>query len=234
MNITFKQSPNYTPGRTKPITKVVIHWMAGTLASTDAQFANPQSEVSAHYGIENDIIHQYVREGDTAWHARQANPYTIGIEHSAAPGRNATESTINTSARLLADICSRHNIPINRGNVIKHSEVVNTLCSGTIPIDEIINKALALQKGEEMLNEGDSYNVTEIFGEGDKQRFKGQAWSAVFYNYLQGKIKQQKQDLKNATDIANIRLDQINDLLSDDDNAEVKLAKIEQIIKGDT
>jgi len=159
MNITFKQSPNYSPGRSQAITKVVMHWMVGTLASTDAQFANSKSEVSAHYGIENNTIHQYVRDGDTAWHAKQANPYTIGIEHSAAPGRPATQETINTSARLLADICSRHNIPINRGNVIKHSEVVNTKCPGTIPIDEIISKAIAIQKGDDMPNAGDVHNA---------------------------------------------------------------------------
>jgi len=141
---TFIQSPNYTGGRTSKIDTVVIHWMAGTLAGTDATFANRNSQVSAHYGIENYTIHQYVKESDTAWHALQANSRSIGIEHSAAPSRNATQSTIDTSAKLVADICKRYNIPIDRTHIIKHSEVVATQCPGTIPVDEIIKKAKAI------------------------------------------------------------------------------------------
>ncbi len=152
MNIQYIPSPNYTPGRIQPITKIVIHWAVGTMASTDAQFANPNSEVSAHYCIEDNNIHQYVKNGDTAWHARQANPYSLGVEHSAAPGRPATEATINTSAQLVAQLCSKHNIAINRGNIIPHSQVVATECPGTIPIDRIISMAQAIV-GQEIKEE---------------------------------------------------------------------------------
>jgi len=140
----FKPSPNFTGGRTAKIDRIVIHWIVGTLASADATFANRNSQVSAHYGIENSTVHQYVRESDTAWHAKSANARSIGIEHSAAPLRNATATTIKTSAKLVADICKRYNIPIDRKHIIKHSEVVATACPGTIPIDEIIKQAKEL------------------------------------------------------------------------------------------
>lgn len=42
--------------------------MAGTLAGAGAWFANPASQVSAHYGIGLDgRMHQYVQLDDTAW-----------------------------------------------------------------------------------------------------------------------------------------------------------------------
>jgi hypothetical protein len=149
MTIVQKNTANYTSGRTSKTTKIVMHWMVGTLASTDATFANPNSKVSAHYGIENGNVHQYVNEADTAWHAMSANSYSIGIEHSAAPGRNATASTVETSAQLLAMIAKRHNIKLSRSTVIKHSEVVATQCPGTIPIDQIIKRANQILKGEQ-------------------------------------------------------------------------------------
>lgn len=42
--------------------------MAGTLAATDAWFANPASQVSAHYGAGLDgALHQYVKLVHAAW-----------------------------------------------------------------------------------------------------------------------------------------------------------------------
>lgn len=185
MNIIQKPSPNYQPGRSQLITKVVLHWMDGTLASTDAVFANPDSQVSAHYGIENNIIHQYIQEGDTAWHAISANPYSIGIEHSAAPGRPASDETINTSAQLLREICQRHNIAINRGNVIPHSQVVNTQCPGTLPIDLIISKA----QGEDMTPA--SYETANIYAQTILFRNMGED---EFNKYHKGKTRNELFD----------------------------------------
>lgn len=221
MNITQVPSPNYTPGRSKPITKVVIHWMDGTLGSTDIQFTNPETEVSAHYGIEDNKIHQYVREGDTAWHAKQANPYTIGIEHSAQPGRDATPETINTSAQLVADICSRHNIAINSGNIIPHSQVVATQCPGTIPINEIINKALAIIKGEDMPNSGDVTNVykrinNKVPDQHEIQTYTTKPWNApdgLYYGKVDIDIQNLQKALKDAdTDDAE-KIKQIKEIL---------------------
>ena len=151
MKITQKPSPNFTPGRTARIDRIVMHWIVGNLASADATFANPKSQVSAHYGIEGRSVHQYVKESDTAWHAMEANSRSIGIEHSAAPNRPAAPSTLETSAQLIAQIAKRYNLPLNRTTVIKHSEVVPTQCPRTIPIDSIIKRANELLKGEEML-----------------------------------------------------------------------------------
>src|SRR5271163_203896 len=83
------------PGQFQP-EAVVIHIMEGTLKGTDSWFNDPRAKVSAHYGIgTGGLVHQYVKEADTAFHAGivdrptwpllkpRVNPnyYTIGIEH---------------------------------------------------------------------------------------------------------------------------------------------------------
>ena len=60
MTIKFIGSPNFDTSR-KPIKQVVIHWMVGTLKATDAVFQDKIRNTSAHYGVEDEIIHQYVK-----------------------------------------------------------------------------------------------------------------------------------------------------------------------------
>ena len=74
----------------------------------------------------------------------------------------------------------------------------------TIPKDRIAG-ILRLKGSLTMLNEGDSYNVTAKFKEPDSNRFAGQAWSAVFYNYQSGAIDGLWRSLDSVTGIANIR-----------------------------
>jgi len=147
MNKTWVGSPNYDESRAT-IDRVVIHWMAGTLASADAQFKKTGG-TSAHYGIENDVVHQYVLEKNTAYHAGNyaMNQRSIGIEHSAAPGRDATEETYKTSGELVAQIAKAYNIPLDRAHIIKHSEVVPTQCCGTVDVDKIISIARSINSG---------------------------------------------------------------------------------------
>lgn len=147
MNIQWRSSPNFWAGRTQPITTIVIHWMAGNLSAADKVFhsnVGTDAATSAHYGIEDETVYQWVKDEDTAWHARQANPYSIGIEHSAQPGRDASPATLETSAQLIATLCKKHNIPIDRAHIIPHSQVVQTSCPGTIPLDALIARARQL------------------------------------------------------------------------------------------
>jgi hypothetical protein len=139
--IIQKPSPNQDANRVK-VDRVVIHWIVGNLAAADAVFAKPGG-VSAHYGIEDNTVHQYVAEDKVAYHAGvyAMNQRSIGIEHSAAPDRPASEATYQTSGKLIAEICKRHSIPLDRAHIIKHSEVKATQCPGTMDLDKLINIA---------------------------------------------------------------------------------------------
>lgn len=141
MVITQKPSPNFDSNRVT-IDRILIHWIVGNLSTADAQFAKPNS-TSAHYGIENNEVHQYVQENKVAYHAGNYpfNQRSIGIEHSAAPDRPATEETYKTSGQLVREIAARYNIPLDRQHIMRHSEVVATQCCGTIDIDKIISYA---------------------------------------------------------------------------------------------
>jgi N-acetylmuramoyl-L-alanine amidase len=129
------------PGAWRP-EAIVIHVMDGSLAGTDAWFNDPSSKVSAHYGVGKDgVVHQYVKEVDTAYHAgtvvdpawtkirkdaqgRFINPnfYTIGIEHagwgvSTDPWPDAQRQA---SLQLARDIAERWGIPLDAEHVIPH------------------------------------------------------------------------------------------------------------------
>ena len=88
--------PNFTEGREgTAVDRIVIHYIVGTLAAADTTFSDPNSGVSAHYGIGEGEIHQFVDEANTAWHAGDwnFNLRSIGIEHSADPSRTRAGTT---------------------------------------------------------------------------------------------------------------------------------------------
>jgi N-acetyl-anhydromuramyl-L-alanine amidase AmpD len=121
---------NYDAGRTAAITTIVIHETDGTWLSATNWFQNPRSHVSAHYLVRawDGGIMQFVAEGDTAYHARNANPYSIGIEHEYDP-RHAIPHTIaqyRSSALLVCAIAKRYGIPTDRRHIIGHNEVPGT------------------------------------------------------------------------------------------------------------
>jgi N-acetylmuramoyl-L-alanine amidase len=146
--IDWLGSPNRERGRRgyRPEV-VVVHIMDGTLIGTDAWFANPQSQVSAHYGVgTGGQIHQYVGESDTAWHAGRryrsswrlikpgVNPnlYTIGIEHEGLVDTPWSDTMLSASTQLGAAICNRWSIPVDRDHLIGHREVyARKTCPGS-------------------------------------------------------------------------------------------------------
>lgn len=121
---------NYDVGRTEAITQIVIHETDGTWLSATNWFQSPYSKVSAHYLVRawDGGIMQFVAEGDTAYHARNANPYSIGIEHEYDP-RHAiphTNAQYRSSALLVCAIAKRYGIPTDRDHIIGHNEVPGT------------------------------------------------------------------------------------------------------------
>lgn len=151
MNIKWIGSPNFDKNR-KPIDRIVLHWFGDSstsstvIAGVDAQFQKTGG-TSAHYAVEKDVIHQYVKEEHVAYHAGvyTMNQRSIGIEHSGGPNRQITESTYKSSAALVKDIAERYKIPLDRNHIIAHRDVKSTACPGTLDIDKIIYMA----KGEE-------------------------------------------------------------------------------------
>lgn len=146
MNIIWKGSPNHSTQRST-IDRIVIHWFgAGTLESANSRFQVAANQVSAHYGISNGTVYQWVREVDTAYHAGDwnMNLRSIGIEHDAKPDQAATDETYRSSAQIVANVARKFNIPLDRTHVIGHKEVKATQCPGTMDLDRIIREAKAI------------------------------------------------------------------------------------------
>lgn len=66
-----------------PIDTIVLHVMQGTLAGTEATFANSDAHASAHLGIsKTGLVEQFLPFDVMAWHAgnKAVNQRSIGIE----------------------------------------------------------------------------------------------------------------------------------------------------------
>jgi hypothetical protein len=118
---------NYQVGRTAAITTIVIHVTQGSYAGTISWFKDPAAQVSAHYVVRSSDgqITQMVAEKDTAWHARSANPYSIGIEHEGYIDQPSwfTDAMYRSSAALTRNIADRRGIPKDRNHIKGHSEM---------------------------------------------------------------------------------------------------------------
>ncbi|NEB15859.1 N-acetylmuramoyl-L-alanine amidase [Streptomyces coelicoflavus] len=118
---------NYQPGRSAPIDKVVIHVTQGSYAGSISWFQNGSAGVSSHYVVRSSDgdVTQMVRDADTAYHARSANPSSLGIEHEGYVDNPSwfTDSMYRSSAALTRHLCDRHGIPEDRAHILGHNEL---------------------------------------------------------------------------------------------------------------
>lgn len=133
----------------KPINKIVLHHNAGTGINVVPN-CWVSRQASAHYQIENGTIISCLDEDITGWHCGAAgadnNSHTIGIEHqnsTGAPDWKVSAENQEKSAQLVAEICQRRNIPIDRNHIVRHREMPNcqTACSGGLDIEWIVKRA---------------------------------------------------------------------------------------------
>jgi len=94
---------------------------------------NGWSGIGYHYVIRKDGA---IERGRPEWsigsHAYGENSHTIGI-HLSGNFEQAypTEDQLDRCGALIADICDRYGIPIDRNHVVGHGELMSTDCPGT-------------------------------------------------------------------------------------------------------
>ncbi|RZI47978.1 peptidoglycan recognition protein family protein [Lactococcus kimchii] len=146
---SWQRGGNFGQIARKPINKLVLHHNAGT-GSGVVPNCWVGRQASAHYQIENGTIISCLDEDITAWHCGASgvdnNSHTIGIEHqnsTGAPDWKVSAENQEKSAQLVAEICKRRGIPIDRNHIVRHREMPNcqTACSGGLDIDWIVNRA---------------------------------------------------------------------------------------------
>ncbi|MFI5101913.1 MAG: N-acetylmuramoyl-L-alanine amidase [Terriglobales bacterium] len=136
---------------------IVIHIMDGSFAAGESVFLSEGTQKSAHYGISKQgVIHQYVDENDTAFHAGivvnptwellkpgiNPNFYTIGIEHEGRPDDVWPGVQLTASAGLIGEIVARWNIPVDPPHLVRHHQIrAGKTCPGNwLQMDELIQR----------------------------------------------------------------------------------------------
>lgn len=114
------------------VDRVVLHTMEGTYAGTIAWFSNPDRPVltAAHYLVAADgrqcqmaletskLLHCGSRT-ESGWNDR-----SIGIElEGHAVDAAFPVAMLESAAKLVADICRRRGIPVDRTHILGHREV---------------------------------------------------------------------------------------------------------------
>lgn len=162
--VEFVQAKHFTPvwpGPARSISMIVIHtmecletaeaadnvalWFAG-----QTKYEPPQA--SAHFCIDDESTVQCVRTIDIAWHAKQVNDRSIGIEHAgfakqtAVDWQNAyAQQMLTRSARLAKALSNEFDIPAARLSVDEvrskiagfcgHVDVTNAYNAGVGHVD---------------------------------------------------------------------------------------------------
>lgn len=150
-------SKNFTRGRYhngKPCTadQIILHTCEGN--DPYPWFTHPDNNnSSAHFSIDfQGNIYQYVDTYDTAWHTGGlANNIGIGIEHwdNLNPADSVRSTAMyESSARLVAYLCEKHNKPIQfvpnadaPGVVLHRTYNHNRTCPGGLDHLRIVNRA---------------------------------------------------------------------------------------------
>lgn len=140
---------------------IVIHIQEGTMQGTESWFSNPESGVSAHYGVsKTGEVVQWVQDGDTAWHAGTVrsptaeivierlplgpNRYSLGIECEGTARAEPTPALMDALVGLVKQLATVHGIPLDRRHVIGHREIrADKACPGKIDVDEVVRRAAA-------------------------------------------------------------------------------------------
>ena len=135
-------SPNRSK-RTKKVTKVTIHCMAGNLTAEGCGqlFLAPGRKASSNYGIGSDgTVAVYVPEEYAAWTSSSSmndqQAITIEVANSAAEAPwPVSKAALNSLVALCQDICKRHGITPNwtgnaGGSFTEHRMFAAKSCPG--------------------------------------------------------------------------------------------------------
>lgn len=153
-------SPNFNyRAPVTPKTHFTEHWMAGTLAGTDAHFqiagevtkARLGTEESATFGVGQTEVHQYVKL-EHYHHAdgkAESNAAGVAVEHEGGPNAPITDAVYALSAKVHAEVMQH---PLWGGgrrlvvgvNMHPHHKWVATTCPGTLDLERLARETNAI------------------------------------------------------------------------------------------
>lgn len=145
MSITWYGTPNFSYGNNGRL-YIFVHICEGWWDGSISTLQNPARQASAHYVISGSDVAQLVSENDTAWHCGNYwyNRRSLSIELCGTTANPPSTETLDTCARLLADMSKRHlggEKLVHGENIIYHREVYATSCPSTANVDYAVAQA---------------------------------------------------------------------------------------------
>ncbi|WP_228064579.1 N-acetylmuramoyl-L-alanine amidase [Streptococcus danieliae] len=194
--LTTKVDPNImnADSNRATVNLIVIHHNAGTSDENARRtwYKSTGIGTSAHYQVTPTDIWGCVGENYVAYHAGDygVNQRSIGIEHLNSTGARSwqiAEETYKNSAKLIADLCRRYKLPIDRKHIVGHREIVATACPGGIDIDKLIRMAQEVANGAVKETKVEKKEVVDMFTISAKDRGIALMTGGVFYSLLDAK-----------------------------------------------
>src|SRR5258708_6736543 len=107
------------PGTMEQKNTVILHITDGSTAAsaiTTFEQSKKPNRKSSHFVIDRDgTVYQLLPLADVAWHARQSNYHSVGVEHAGIPVTLlCTPEQYAASAALVAWLCQQLDIPCDR------------------------------------------------------------------------------------------------------------------------
>lgn len=114
--IVFLPTPNKS-ARRSAVSGLVVHETEGGYLGAVSWLRQERANASAHLVLREDGGHctQLVPFGDRAWHAANANDWTVGLELSGFTAASNDPAQLAAAARIIALVCHRFDIPVRRG-----------------------------------------------------------------------------------------------------------------------
>lgn len=166
---SFREGVHFSrPALRAPVDRIILHHTGGT--TTGGAFSTLlNAGLSYHYLINENDIHNLVSEQGVAHHAGNwaMNQRSIGISAvnaTGAPNWLVSAITQERMAQLIAEICTRRNIPINRNHILAHRQISATSCPGGLAIDWVVNRARELANTQQNKTEEEEMKLIQIVG----------------------------------------------------------------------
>lgn len=119
ISIAHHNSPNQNGGMAVPsgVIGVIMHTMVGDLPGCNNEFMNPNAQVSAHFGIDQqgNVIQWVPVNGAVAWAECSANHNFYSIEHAdhGNPHNPLTDAQMVASAQIVECLGRFGNFPLD-------------------------------------------------------------------------------------------------------------------------
>lgn len=152
----------------RAVDHIILHHCATTNMDTVLNMmVSGSRQVSSNYVVKDGRIAAVVPEEFRSWSVSNADwdgrSITFEIANESAGGDwPVSDASHESVARVVADVCARYGIPVNRDRIFGHRELYTrhdagyaTACPGGLNMDWIVNRANAILNPSPLKREDD-------------------------------------------------------------------------------